>query len=132
MSESSNPAAEKLESSHAHARKALETTTNAALGIAEVAKSGARAAYETGREELAAAAKDLKEAARHTYGDLSREARARYGDVLDRSSEIAAEYRVQFEDLADEAEDYVRDNPFRAVGITFVAGLVLGLLLRRR
>jgi ElaB/YqjD/DUF883 family membrane-anchored ribosome-binding protein len=42
------------------------------------------------------------------------------------------EYRDQLEDLAGQAEDYVRDNPFRAVGITFAAGLVLGLLLRRR
>ena len=46
--------------------------------------------------------------------------------------EAAGEYRDQLEDLAEQAEDYVRDNPFRAVGITFAAGLVLGLLLRRR
>jgi hypothetical protein len=45
---------------------------------------------------------------------------------------FSAEYRDQIEDLADQAEEYVRDNPFRAVGITFAAGLVLGLLLRRR
>ena len=135
MSESSNtsrPAAEKLESSQAHATKALETTASAAREVAEAARSGARTAYATGREELGAAAKDLKDAARHTYQDLSSEARARYGDVIDRTGELAEEYRVQLEDLAAQAEDYVRDNPFRAVGITFAAGLVVGLLLRRR
>ena len=52
--------------------------------------------------------------------------------MADRAVEAAGEYRDQLEDLAEQAEDYVRDNPFRAVGITFAAGLVLGLLLRRR
>jgi ElaB/YqjD/DUF883 family membrane-anchored ribosome-binding protein len=135
MSESSNtsnPAAEKLGSSQAHAKKALETTATVAREVAEVAKSGARTAYTAGREELGAAAQDLKEAARHTYEDLSREAKTRYSEVIDRSSEVAAEYRVQLEDLADQAEDYIRDNPFRAIGITFAAGVFLGLLLRRR
>ena len=126
------PATEKHESSQAHARKALETTAAAAREVAEVAKTGARTAYSAGREELGAAAKDLKEAALHTYEDLSKEARARYGEVVERTGELAADYRVQLEDLAEEAEDYVRDNPFRAVGITFAAGLLLGLLLRRR
>jgi hypothetical protein len=42
------------------------------------------------------------------------------------------EYKAQFDELAAQAEDYVRDNPFKAVGITFAAGLLLGLLLRRR
>ena len=52
--------------------------------------------------------------------------------MADLTSETVAEYREQFDDLAEQAEDYVRDNPFKAVGITFAAGLVLGLLLRRR
>ena len=56
----------------------------------------------------------------------------RHQNVADRAGEAAAQYRDQFEDLAEQAEDYVRDNPFRAVGITFAAGVVLGLLLRRR
>ena len=93
--------------------------------------------------ELGAAAQDLKEAARSTYADLSQTAKAkyedlsqeaidRYGNVAHRAGEAALEYRDQFEDIANQAEDYVRDNPFRAVGITFAAGIVLGLLLRRR
>jgi len=52
--------------------------------------------------------------------------------LADRAVDAVADYRNQIEDLADQAEDYVRDNPFKAVGITFAAGLVLGLLLRRR
>jgi ElaB/YqjD/DUF883 family membrane-anchored ribosome-binding protein len=136
-------ASEKLESSQAHAKKALDATTAAAREVAEAAKNSARGAYSTSREELGAAAQDLKEAARSTYddlsqtakekyGDLSEKARARYADVADLTSNAAQEYKTQFEDIAVQAEDYVRDNPFKAVGIVFAAGIVLGLLLRRR
>ena len=125
-------ATEKLESSQAHAKKALDVTAAAAREVAEAAKSSARAAYSTGREELGAAAHDLKHAARSTYEDLSQQARERYNDAAERTSEAAAEYKAQFDEIADQAEDYVRDNPFKAVGITFAVGLVVGLLLRRR
>ncbi len=134
---------EKLESSQAHAKKALETTTAAALEVAELAKNNARSAYAASRGELEAAANDLKDAARHTYKDLSKTAKAKYGDlsqqaleryneVAEQATQAAAEYKAQFEDLAEQAEDYIRDNPLRAVGITFAAGVVLGLILRRR
>jgi len=136
-------AAEKLESSQAHAKKALHVTANAAREVADAAKSSARTAYSTGREELGAAAHDLKHAARSTYEDLSKtarekysdlsnQARERYNEAAERTIDAAAEYRAQFDEIADQAEDYVRDNPFRAVGITFAAGLLIGLLLRRR
>jgi len=136
-------ASEKLESSQAHAKKALDVTTAAAREVAEAAKSSALNAYSTGRVELEAAAEDLKHAARSTYEDISKTARAKYGDLskqardrysnaAELTSEAAAEYKAQLEELAEQAEDYVRDNPLRAVGITFAAGLFLGLLLRRR
>lgn len=35
-------------------------------------------------------------------------------------------------DAATEAEDYVRDNPWQAIGVAAGVGLVLGLLLSRR
>jgi len=141
--EKSNLVADKLESSQAHALKALEATTAAAREVAEAAKSSALGAYSTSREELEAAALDLKDAALNTYddlsqtakakyGDLSQKARARYENVAGLTSDAAAEYKEQFAELAVQAEDYVRDNPFRAVGITFAAGIFLGLLMRRR
>lgn len=42
-------------------------------------------------------------------------------DLLERTREIA-----------DSADSYVRENPWRAVGIAAAAGLVLGLLMSRR
>jgi ElaB/YqjD/DUF883 family membrane-anchored ribosome-binding protein len=134
---------EKLESSQLHAKKALEATAAAAREVAEAAKSGARSAYSTGRGELEAAAHDLKDVARHTYDGLSKaakstydglanEARERYSHLAEEAGEAVAQYMAQFDELTEEAEDYVRDNPFKAVGITFAAGLLLGLLLRRK
>ena len=140
---SSISATEKLQSSQIHAKKAFDATAAAACEVAETAKASALNAYSSSRGELEAAALDLKDAARSTYEDLSKSAKAkygdlsaqaikRYGDVADLTSETALEYKAQLEDLAVQAEDYVRDNPFRAVGITFAAGLLLGLIMRRR
>lgn len=134
---------EKLESSQAHAKKAIETTATAAREVADAARKNAVTAYAASREELGAAALDLKDAALHTYedlsktakakyGDLSQQARERYGDVAQRTNEAAVQYKAQFDDLTKQAEDYVRDNPLNAVGIAFATGIVLGLLLRRR
>ena len=121
----------------------MDATATAAREVAETAKVSALNAYSASRAELGAAAIDLKDAARSTYEDLSKTAKAkygdlseqaikRYGDVADLTSETALEYKAQLEDLAVQAEDYVRDNPFRAVAITFAAGLLLGLIMRRR
>jgi ElaB/YqjD/DUF883 family membrane-anchored ribosome-binding protein len=139
----STPAVEKLESSQAHALKALEATAAAAREVAEIAKTSARAAYSASRGELEAAAQDLKDAALSTYGVLSQTAKDKYGDISEQArkkyadlagltSGAASEYKDQFKDLAIQTEDYVRDNPFKAIGITFGAGILLGLLLRRR
>lgn len=140
---STTSASEKLESSQAHAKKALEATTIAAREVAEAAKSNAMSAYSASKLELEAAAHDLKDAALSTYedlsqaakekySDLSQKARTRYSNVADLTSEATAEYKTQLEDLAIQTEDYVRDNPLTAIGVTFAAGIVLGLLLRRR
>lgn len=64
-------------------------------------------------------------AARARAEDSVRAAKARLqemkGDLLEQSREIA-----------QNADEYVRENPWRAVGIAAAAGLVVGLLLRGR
>lgn len=54
-----------------------------------------------------------------------RQAKARLASVEEEALERA---RV----LADEADDYVRGNPWQAVGIAAGVGLLLGVLLSRR
>ncbi len=41
------------------------------------------------------------------------------------------EVRQKTKQCADKADQYVNENPWKAVGIAGVAGLILGLLLKR-
>ena len=68
---------------------------------------------------------DKIEEARERAEESVRKAKARLAEVEHDALERAQE-------LAGEAEAYVRDNPWQAVGWAAGAGLVLGLLLSRR
>lgn len=54
-----------------------------------------------------------------------RQAKERLADIEDEALQ-----RAQV--LASEADEYVRGNPWQAVGVAAVVGLVLGLLVSRR
>jgi ElaB/YqjD/DUF883 family membrane-anchored ribosome-binding protein len=54
-----------------------------------------------------------------------REARVRLGEVEEQALRRARE-------MADATEEYVRDNPWRSVGVAAGVGLLLGLLISRR
>jgi ElaB/YqjD/DUF883 family membrane-anchored ribosome-binding protein len=64
-------------------------------------------------------------AARERAEESLRTARMRWADASD---EAAAKARA----AAGAAEDYVRDNPWQAVGIAAGVGLLIGLLIGRR
>jgi ElaB/YqjD/DUF883 family membrane-anchored ribosome-binding protein len=49
-----------------------------------------------------------------------------------RLDEQEAALMVKTKAVAKATEDYVRDNPWKAVGIAAVAGLVFGILAKRR
>jgi ElaB/YqjD/DUF883 family membrane-anchored ribosome-binding protein len=54
-----------------------------------------------------------------------REAKVRLGEVEEQALRRARE-------MADATEEYVRDNPWRSVGVAAGVGLLLGLLISRR
>jgi ElaB/YqjD/DUF883 family membrane-anchored ribosome-binding protein len=64
-------------------------------------------------------------AARERAEESLRTARMRWADASD---EAAAKARA----AAGAAEDYLRDNPWQAVGIAAGVGLLIGLLIGRR
>ena len=64
-------------------------------------------------------------AARERAEESLRSARLRWADASD---EAAAKARA----AAGAAEDYVRDNPWQAIGIAAGVGLLIGLLIGRR
>jgi ElaB/YqjD/DUF883 family membrane-anchored ribosome-binding protein len=100
-----NDAADKLESSKTHARKAAE--------------------------DLRSAAGDLGSAA----GALAGEYRGRAEDALDevrgRAEQAWGEARERVRTFQEDAEEYVRENPTKAVFTALGIGFVLGLIFRR-
>jgi len=69
-------------------------------------------------------------------GDKVQEVRSRAEETLKQarssldSAETLAVQRAK--EMAGQAEDYVRENPWQAVGVAAGVGLLLGLILSRR
>jgi ElaB/YqjD/DUF883 family membrane-anchored ribosome-binding protein len=81
-------------------------------------------------------AEELVRATANQAGEKVAAARAKVQDSLD-SAKVKLE--LLGEEAADQAraaaratDDYVHDNPWQAVGIAALAGLVLGILISRR
>jgi ElaB/YqjD/DUF883 family membrane-anchored ribosome-binding protein len=81
-------------------------------------------------------AESLLRATAAQTGDKIDEARARAEESLRKAKvrlgEIESDALERAQELATEAEAYVRDNPWQAVGWAAGVGLVLGLLIGRR
>lgn len=69
-------------------------------------------------------------------GEKLQEVRARAEESLRqakvRLAEVEEEAMRRAKEIADAADEYVRENPWQSVGIAAGIGLVLGLLISRR
>jgi len=69
-------------------------------------------------------------------GDKIQEVRARAEESLRQAKgrlvEVQEEALRRTREVADAAEEYVRDNPWQSLGIAAGVGLVLGILIARR
>ena len=90
-------------------------------------------------DDLTAIIRDAESLLRATAaqtGDKVEEIRARAQESVRAAKERLATIEDQALEharaLAGDADDYVRDNPWQAVGIAAGIGLVLGLLMSRR
>jgi ElaB/YqjD/DUF883 family membrane-anchored ribosome-binding protein len=81
-------------------------------------------------------AEALLKATSSLTGEKIQEVRARAEESLRqakvRLTEVEEEAVRRAREVADAADEYVRENPWQAVGIAAGIGLVLGLLLARR
>jgi ElaB/YqjD/DUF883 family membrane-anchored ribosome-binding protein len=81
-------------------------------------------------------AEALLKATSSLTGEKIQEVRARAEESLRqakvRLSEVEQEAVRRAREVADAADEYVRENPWQAVGVAAGIGLVLGLLLARR
>ena len=81
-------------------------------------------------------AEELLRATANQAGDKIGVARERIQDSLRQAkvklADAEAVVRERAQQAARDTEEYVRDNPWRAIGVAAGIGLVLGLILSRR
>ena len=90
-------------------------------------------------DDLRAVVRDTEELLRATAtqtGEKAEEARKRATAAVERARARLHEAQTSAVEMGDEAmkatENYVRENPWQAIGIAAGVGLVLGVLLTRR
>lgn len=98
-------------------------------------QSAGEALIEDIKSSLDQAEKLLREAA-DTTGDKAADLRARAMQALEQGRQVLTETQAslleQGRKVAHDTDEYVQANPWKAVGIAGVAGLLLGALLSRR
>ncbi|CAM3829922.1 hypothetical protein CDEN61S_03909 [Castellaniella denitrificans] len=98
-------------------------------------QSAGDALIEDLKSSLDQAEKLLREAAEAT-GDKAADLRSRALKALDQGREALSETQAnlleQGRRVVHDTDEYVQSNPWKAVGIAGVAGLLLGALLSRR
>ena len=126
-----NDPKDKLESGMEHASQAASDFGDAAKGATQGAQS-----------EAAGRAGDLKSQASAKFDDLKSAAAQKADEFKTAASQKADEWRGQAEGAWDDAkvrartfqedgEQYVRENPSKAVLYALGVGFVLGLILRK-
>jgi ElaB/YqjD/DUF883 family membrane-anchored ribosome-binding protein len=98
-------------------------------------QSAGDALIEDLKNSLDQAEKFLREAA-ETTGEKASDLRTRALQALDQGRAALADTQAslveQGRKVAHDTDEYVQSNPWKAVGIAGVAGLLLGALLSRR
>jgi ElaB/YqjD/DUF883 family membrane-anchored ribosome-binding protein len=86
-------------------------------------------------DDLKTVVNDAEEATAGQAGERMSEARARAEASVraarERMSGMQDDVLAQTKEMAEEADAYVRRNPWQAVGIAAAVGVILGLMIRR-
>jgi ElaB/YqjD/DUF883 family membrane-anchored ribosome-binding protein len=81
---------------------------------------------------LAEDARALMTATADVAGEKVADARKRVADALESAKEIAGRVRDQAVDYAKATDEAVHEHPYKAIGIAFGVGALLGYLVLRR
>ena len=95
-------------------------TTGTSGSTSGTSGSGAQDKLDSSRTHARRAAEDLKSAASSMAGDYAGKA-----------TQVWEDARVRVRTLQEDGEDYVRENPMKAVCTALGIGFVLGLIFRR-
>lgn len=86
---------------------------------------------QSSREHARKAAEDLKSAAGAFAGEYRGKAEQAWGDARGKAEEAWGEAKDRARTFQDDAEQYVRENPTKAIFTALGIGFVLGLVFRR-
>ncbi len=104
-----------------------QTTTSSGGTIPAAAQNK----FESSKTHVRKAADDLRSAAGVMAGDLKSAAGAIAGEYKDKAEQAWDDARERARTLQDDGEQYVRENPTKAVFTALGIGFVLGLIFRR-
>ena len=82
-------------------------------------------------DDLRSAAGDLRSAAGVMADDLKSAAGAMAGEYREKAEQVWEDARERVRTLQDDGEQYIRENPTKAVFTALGIGFVLGLIFRR-
>ena len=86
---------------------------------------------ESSKQHVRKAAEDLRSAAGAIAGEYRGKAEQAWGDARGKAEQAWGDARDRVRTFQEDAEQYVRENPTKAVFTALGIGFVLGLIFRR-
>jgi ElaB/YqjD/DUF883 family membrane-anchored ribosome-binding protein len=86
---------------------------------------------QSSREHARKAAEDLKSAAGAFAEEYREKAEQAWGEARGRAEQAWGDARTRMRTFQEDAEQYVRENPTKAIFTALGIGFVLGLIFRR-
>jgi ElaB/YqjD/DUF883 family membrane-anchored ribosome-binding protein len=93
--------------------------------------AGAQDKLQSSKEHARKAAEDLKSAAGSFAEEYRGKAEQAWGDARGKAEQAWGEARDRARTFQEDAEQYVRENPTKAIFTALGIGFVLGLIFRR-
>ena len=93
--------------------------------------TGAQDKLQSSRDHARKAAEDLKSAAGALAGEYRGKAEQAWGEYRGKAEQAWGDARERARTFQDDAEQYVRENPTKAICTALGIGFVLGLIFRR-
>lgn len=97
----------------------------------ETLNNPAASKFESGKAHAIHAAEDLRAAAEAKASELRVMAEAKAKELRGRAEQVYGDYRQRALTFHEEGEQYVRENPTKAVLTALGVGFVLGMIFRR-
>src|SRR5467141_3371831 len=95
------------------------------------APADAQNKFESSKMHARKAAEDLRDAAGAVAGEYRGKAEQAWNDARGKAEQALGDARTRARTFQDDAEEYVRENPTKAIFTALGVGFVLGLIFRR-